>query len=89
MRLTVRVYPGSPSTQVGGRYGTNEPPILIVRVTARAVDGKANLAATRAVASAFGVSPTAAQIVAGTTQRTKILDVTGADPQRLETLLKT
>ena len=43
MRLTVRVYPGSRTDRVGGRYGRSEPPVLVVRVTARAVDGQANL----------------------------------------------
>ena len=42
MRLTVRVHPGARGDEVGGRYGTGEPPVLIVRVAAPARDGQAN-----------------------------------------------
>jgi len=88
MQLTVRVYPGSRTDRVGGRYGRSEPPILVVRVTARAVDGKANLATIRAVAAAFDLPPSAVRISHGATARTKVLTVP-ADTNRLETLLRT
>lgn len=63
---------------------------LVVRVAARAVDGKATEAALSAVASAFGVRARAVRLVTGTTARTKVLDVDGDDADlaaRLETLL--
>ncbi len=60
----------------------------MVRVTARAVEGKATVAALDAVAAAFGVRRGAATLVSGATSRTKIIDVEGADPDVLARLLK-
>lgn len=77
------VRPGSPRPGVGGeRDGA-----LIVRVSARAVDGQATEAALAAVAAAFGLRRRAVTLVAGATSRTKILDVEGADPAALTRLL--
>jgi hypothetical protein len=87
MRIVVRVSPGAPTTKVGGRYGDSEPPILIVRVTARAVDGKANTATIRALADALGVSSRLVRIVNGERARTKVLEVASADPDVVATLL--
>jgi uncharacterized protein YggU (UPF0235/DUF167 family) len=88
MHVTIRVYPRARTTRVGGRYGTGEPPVLIVRVSAPAADGRANLAAIRAVAKDFGVPTSAVRLATGARHRTKILEVAGADPDRLEQLLR-
>jgi uncharacterized protein len=85
--LTVRVYPGARRDEVGGRYGTEEPPILIVRVTAPATDGRANDRLARVLASALGVTPGAVTLVAGATSRTKVVEVLGADPMRRDHLM--
>jgi uncharacterized protein len=69
---------------VGGTYGDM---VLVVRVAARAVDGKATEAALAAVADAFGVPRRAATLVSGSTSRTKVVDVDGADPRVLTHLL--
>jgi len=61
----------------------------VVRVSARAVDGKATEAALAAVAAAFGVRRNAVTLVTGASSRTKVVDVTGADPHRLADLLAT
>ena len=83
VRITVWVRPGSPRPGVGGeRDGA-----LIVRVSARAVDGQATAAALEAVAAAFGVRRGAVTLVAGATSRKKIVDVPGADPAVLDRLL--
>jgi len=83
MRITVWVRPGSAQPGVGGeRSGA-----LVVRVGARAVDGKATEAALAAVAAAFGVRRRAVTLVAGASSRTKILDVEGAEPATLSRLL--
>jgi uncharacterized protein len=83
MRITVWVRPGSPRPGVGGeRNGA-----LVVQVSARAVDGQATEAALAAVAAAFGVRRRAVTLVAGTTSRTKVLDVEGADASALSRLL--
>jgi uncharacterized protein YggU (UPF0235/DUF167 family) len=83
MRMTIRVRPGSARTGVGGEHDG----ALVVRVSARAVDGQATAAALAAVAEAFGVARRAVTLVAGATSRTKIIDVAGADPALLDRLL--
>lgn len=83
MRITIRVTPGSPRPGVGGSHNG----ALVVRVSARAVDGKATAAALAAVARALGVRASAARLVSGAASRTKIIEVDGADPADLERLL--
>ncbi|MBF6558149.1 MAG: DUF167 domain-containing protein [Acidimicrobiales bacterium] len=88
MRIVVRVSPGAPATTVGGRYGDSEPPVLIVRVAARAVDGKANAATVRALADALGVSHSLVRIVTGERARTKVVEVESANPDVVAALLR-
>lgn len=83
MRVTIRVQPGARRTAVGGeRDGA-----LVVRVGARAVQGRATEAALAAVADAFGVRRRAVALVAGATNRTKVIEVTGGDEAVLRRLL--
>jgi len=82
MRLTVWVRPGSARPGVGGDHDG----ALVVRVTARAVDGRATAAALTAIADAFGVRRHAVTLVAGAASRRKIVEVTGADPAVLNRL---
>ena len=89
MRFLVRVRPGSARPSVGGAYGTETgASALVVRVTEQAVDGRATTAALRAVARAFGVRRADVRLVSGATSRTKVVEVTGADPGRLAELLR-
>jgi uncharacterized protein YggU (UPF0235/DUF167 family) len=84
VRITVWVRPGSPRPGVGGeRDGA-----LVVRVSARPVDGHATEATLVAVAAAFGVRRRAVTLVAGTSSRTKVIEVEGADPAALGRLLR-
>jgi uncharacterized protein YggU (UPF0235/DUF167 family) len=83
VRVTIRVRPGAGRTAVGGDHDG----ALVVRVAARAVDGKATEAALAAVADAFGVRRSAVALVTGATARTKVVDVDGATEERLQTLL--
>ena len=85
--MTVRVRPGARTDEVGGRYGDDVPPVLVVRVAAPAVDGRANDRLVRLLAEALGVPRSAVVIVSGAAQRTKIVDVEGATPAVLEALL--
>jgi len=85
--VTVRVRPGARTDEVGGRYGDDVPPVLVVRVAAPAVDGRANDRLVRLLAEALGVPRSAVVIVSGAAQRTKIVDVEGATPAVLEALL--
>lgn len=82
MRVTIRVSPGAARNRVGGSHGD----ALVVRVTARAVEGQATEAALAAVAEAFGVRRRHVTLVSGTTSRTKLIDVDGAEPGRLAAL---
>ncbi|WP_127783542.1 DUF167 domain-containing protein [Rhodococcus sp. X156] len=83
MRVAIRVRPGASRTEVGGSHDG----ALVVRVAARAVDGKATEAALRAVAEAFGVRRRAVELVSGPTSRTKVIEVTGGTQGRLDHLL--
>ena len=83
MRIAVRVRPGSARPSVGGQHDG----ALVVRVSARAVDGQATAAALAAVAAAFGVRRRAVTLIAGASSRTKMVDVAGADPAVLGRLL--
>jgi len=83
VRVTVQVRPGSARIRVGGRHDG----ALVVRVSARAVEGRATEAALAAVAAAFGVRRRQVTLVSGATSRTKVLDVTGAEQAVLDNLL--
>lgn len=87
MKITVRVQPGSSHASVGGRYGAEDPPVVIVRVAARPVDGQANEAVRNALAVAFGVRARDVVLVSGERSRIKVFDVDGASEQRLAELL--
>ena len=82
MRVTVRVRPGARRTEVGGAYGDET---LVVRVTARAVDGAATEAALAALSGALGLPRRAVRLVSGATSRTKVveLDVSPEEAERL------
>jgi uncharacterized protein YggU (UPF0235/DUF167 family) len=83
VRITIWVRPGSARPGIGGEHAG----ALIVRVGARAVNGKATEAALRSVASAFGVRRSAVTLIAGASSRIKIVDVAGGDPEALTQLL--
>lgn len=83
MRVTIRVRPGSARPGVGGEHDG----ALVVRVSARAVDGKATEAALAAVADAFGVRRSAVALVSGASSRVKIIEVAAGDPRLLADLL--
>ena len=86
--MTVRVYPAAKRPSVGGRYGAAEPPVLVVRVAAPAADGKANEAVLDAMASAFRVPRRNARLISGARNRTKVVEIEGADPGMLTALLE-
>jgi uncharacterized protein YggU (UPF0235/DUF167 family) len=83
MRITIRVKPGSARPGVGGEHDG----ALIVRVSARAVDGKATEAALTAVADSFGIRRSAVRLVSGASSRTKVVDIDVGDPLILAALL--
>jgi len=73
--LEIRVRPNASRNKVGGSVGS--PQRLIVAVQAPAVDGKANAAVIKELASAFGVRARDFTIVYGELGRDKRLLVDG------------
>ena len=83
-RVVVRVRPGASRTAVGGRYGDSA---LVVTVSARPVDGRANRAVVDAIASAFGVRRSAVTLVSGERGRDKVLHLVGDSDMLRERLV--
>jgi hypothetical protein len=78
-QVSVRLQPRASRTELSGvRDG-----VLIARVTAPPVDGKANAALCRLVAGAAGVAPSRVSIVRGERARQKVLRVEGLDEAAL------
>jgi len=83
IRVAIRVRPGAARTCVGGTYGRSGlgggggGTALVVKVAARAVDGKATEAALAAVAAALGVRRRDVRLVSGATSRDKVVEVDG------------
>jgi uncharacterized protein YggU (UPF0235/DUF167 family) len=72
-RMAIRVRPGAARTRVGGTYGE----ALVVKVAARAVEGRATEAALAAVAAALGIRRRDVRLVSGATSRDKVVEVDG------------
>lgn len=87
MRINIRVHTRTRKDAVGGRYGSGDPPTLVVRVRAAPTEGLANAACVKALAEAFGVPRSGIRIVSGASARSKVVDVEGAEPERLASLL--
>ncbi|MFP5363846.1 MAG: DUF167 domain-containing protein [Thermoleophilia bacterium] len=78
-RISVRLQPRASRDELTGvRDG-----VLIARVRAPPVDGKANAALCRLVARAAGVAPSRVSIVRGESSRQKLLRVDGIDAATL------
>jgi uncharacterized protein (TIGR00251 family) len=86
--LEIRVQPNASRNKVGGTAG--DPPRRVVAVQAPAVDGKANAAVIKELASAFDLRARDLTIVHGELARDMRLIVKGNEielAQRLEELL--
>lgn len=75
-RFRVRVQPRASKTALAGAFDG----ALRIRVAAPPVDGEANDALTRFLAKRLGCSRSAIRIVAGSTGRSKHVEVEGLDP---------
>ncbi len=80
MMLRVRVIPNARKTEFAGlREGE-----LVLRLTAPAVEGKANRAAVEAVSRSFGISRRNVRLVYGEKSRHKIFQIVGLEQSDLE-----
>jgi uncharacterized protein len=74
--LKVRVQPGSSRNEIAGKRDG----AVIVRVTAPAVEGKANKAACRLLAELCDIPRTSVEIVRGESRRDKVIRLVGLNP---------
>jgi len=82
--LTVRLQPRAHRDEVvGERDG-----VVVIRVIAPPVDGKANAALCRLIAKRAGVAPSRVEIVRGHTAREKVIRVEGLDAEALRAALR-
>ncbi len=80
--ITARVSPKASRTSIVGVMPTPDGEALKIAVTASADKGKANAAATALLAKTFEVAKSDVAVVAGETDRRKILRISG-DPAAL------
>ncbi len=82
-RVTVRLRPGASRDELLGiRDG-----VLLARVCAPPVDGRANRALCRLVAEAAGVAPSRVSVVRGQRAREKVVEVEGLEQHLLDETL--
>jgi uncharacterized protein YggU (UPF0235/DUF167 family) len=84
-RLTVRVQPGA---RAAGLAGTLADGTLKVRVTAPALEGRANQAVEVLLAERLGVKRSQVRVTRGAGSRLKVVEVTGLDPEGLRLRLE-
>ena len=80
LQLSVRVQPGARREAVVGIYGD----ALKIAIAAPAVDGKANDALIRFLATWLSVSRSQIAIVTGLTSRSKVVRITGITADELQ-----
>jgi uncharacterized protein (TIGR00251 family) len=81
--ITVRLQPRAKREEVvGERDG-----VIVIRVTAPPVDGKANQALCRLIAKRAGVAPARVEIVRGHAAREKVIRVAGVEDDALRSAL--
>jgi hypothetical protein len=73
VRVAVHVQPRATRSEIIGQHGT----ALKVRLQAPPVDGATNEALVHLLADSLGVSRRSVRVVAGTTSRTKTVEVDG------------
>ena len=83
MQITVRVTPRAKRDElVGMRDG-----VLVARISAPPVDGRANRALCKLIAARAGVAPSKVTIVRGEGSRDKVVRVEGVEPAALRAAL--
>ena len=84
--LRIRLTPRAARDEVGP---VREDGVLIVRVRAPPVDGKANAAVCRLLARRVGVAPSAVSVVRGHASRDKVVRLEGVTEDELRAWLAT
>ena len=82
VRLTVHVQPAASRTGIAGRHGD----ALKIRLSAPAVDGKANACLVEYVADLLEVSRASVELANGASNRRKLLKVSGVKASALDAL---
>jgi uncharacterized protein (TIGR00251 family) len=81
--LSVRVQPRARREEIVGlREG-----VLVVRVRAPALEGRANLALCRLLAGRLDIAPSRVSVVRGERAREKVVRIAGLDPADVQELL--
>lgn len=88
MKVRLRVKPGSHRNHVGGSYPGPHGPELVVAVTARAMDGQANVAVVVQLAQNLGCPKSEIRIVSGHTGRSKSVEIPDFCAHRIQELLQ-
>jgi uncharacterized protein YggU (UPF0235/DUF167 family) len=82
-RLAIRVQPRARVSEIAGERDG----VVMVRVAAPPVDGKANAAVCALVAQHVGVSKSSVRVIRGAGARDKVLEVRGIDSAELRRAL--
>jgi uncharacterized protein len=77
IRLRIRVQPRASRTEIAGEHGGE----LKIRVASPPVDGQANEELRRHIAKKLGVARSRVVVLAGSTSRSKVLEITGVDAE--------
>ena len=85
VRVSIRVQPRASVDEIAGAHGD----ALRIRLTAPPVEGAANDALVDFLASVLGIARRDVTIVAGSTSRSKIVELTGITEDRVRALLDT
>jgi uncharacterized protein (TIGR00251 family) len=83
VRVSIRVQPRASTNELAGVHGN----ALRVRLTAPPVEGAANAALVDFLAESLGIARRAITIVAGSSSRTKVVELTGVTEDRVRSLL--
>ena len=79
----MRVQPRARRNEIAGERNG----VVLIRVTAPALEDRANVAACKLVAKLLGVAPSRIEIVRGARSRDKVLRVQGVDAAQVRELL--
>jgi uncharacterized protein (TIGR00251 family) len=82
-RIPVRVQPRARRDEIGGERDG----VLMVRVTAPPVEGKANAAVRKLLAKRLGIAPGRVSVVRGATGRDKLVEVDGMEADAIRRAL--